>query len=104
MRKASSPTSAISTSGRVILETEIARISGEGRIDGVWLRDLRTGGERFLACRTLLTAIGLIPETELEKECFQEDPRPDWFRAAGNADYVHDIVDSVTMESLKIWD
>lgn len=55
----------------VMLNTQITSISGSGRIDGVQVRHTDTGKEEFLKCSTLLTAIGMIPETELAKDLLQ---------------------------------
>lgn len=86
----------------VILNSEITRISGKARIDGVFVKHNDNGREEFLQCETLLTAIGMIPETELAGDCFQNDPLPEWLFMTGNCDYVHDIVDSVTADALRL--
>ena len=88
----------------VMLNTEITRISGSGRIDGVHVRHNDTGAEEFIRCSTLLTAIGMIPEKDLAEDCVGNNPLPDWLFTAGNCDYVHDIVDSVTADTLKLAD
>lgn len=86
----------------VLLNTQITRICGRKRIEGVFIQSRDSGGETFLPCRVLLTAIGMIPEKELAEECFPDTPLPDWLHLAGNCDYVHDIVDSVTAEAIKL--
>lgn len=88
----------------VMLNAEITRISGSGRIDGVYVRHNDTGSEEFIKCDTLLTAIGMIPENDLAEDCFRNNPLPDWLFITGNCDYVHDIVDSVTADALKLVD
>lgn len=86
----------------VMTNSEIIRISGEGRISGVHVRHNDTGEEEFIRCSALLTAIGMIPEKDLAEDCFGNNPLPDWLFITGNCDYVHDIVDSVTTEALKL--
>lgn len=77
----------------------ISRIHGTGRIAGVTVLDLVTGAEEFIACDTLITSIGLIPERELSEEAAAGGALPDWLFLCGNACYVHDTVDDVTVES-----
>ncbi len=55
-----------------------------------------------MACNTLLTAIGMIPDRQLLEDSFAEDGFPDWVLPVGNCDYVHDVVDSVTYDGLKL--
>lgn len=86
----------------VMLRTQITAISGKDRIDGVFAEHIDTGQKEFLKCGTLLTAIGMIPEKELAEECFHNTPLPDWLFLTGNCNYVHEIVDSVTTEALKL--
>ena len=87
----------------LMLNTEVVRISGKKRIEGVTVRNI-SGEEKYIPCRLLLTAVGMIPETELSDEAFGGEPLPEWFFKVGNCDYVHDIVDSVTLDGLKLWD
>jgi len=86
----------------VMTDSEITCISGAGRINGVYVKHTDTGKEAFLKCSVLLTAIGMIPERELAEECFKNTPLPEWLLFAGNCDHVHDIVDSVTSDALKL--
>ena len=86
----------------VMLKTQITEIHGEGRIEGVTIRHLDTDAEQFLPCRTLLTAIGMIPEREAAAQLLKHAPHPDWLLLTGNCDYVHDIVDSVTADAFRL--
>ena len=86
----------------VMLKTQITGICGSGRIEGVIVRHLDTEAEEFLPCRTLLTAIGMIPEREAAGKLLEGASLPDWFYLVGNCDHVHDIVDSVTSDALKL--
>ncbi|MDO4734624.1 MAG: hypothetical protein Q4A51_05125, partial [Lachnospiraceae bacterium] len=70
----------------------------------VEIRNLLTGELSSLKCSTLLTAIGMIPETDLLKTSFGKEAIPDWLIKVGNCKYVHEIVDSVTADGLQLWD
>jgi len=80
----------------------VTEIHGAGRISGVTVRDLSTGQEEHMACDALITSVGLIPEMELAEEASGGGLLPDWLFLAGNACYVHDLVDDVTVESENI--
>jgi thioredoxin reductase len=78
----------------------VSEIHGQGRISGVTVLDLSDGREDFVACDTLITSVGLIPERELSEEATAVNGAlPDWLFLCGNACYVHDTVDDVTIES-----
>ncbi len=77
----------------------ITEIHGTGRIKGVTVLDLSTGREEYVSCDTLITSVGLIPERELSEDASGPGGRlPDWLFLCGNACYVHDLVDDVTVE------
>lgn len=80
----------------------VSEIHGKGRITGVTIQNLLDKHENFLACDTLITSIGLIPERELAQEASGGGRLPDWLFLCGNACYVHDTVDDVTFESERI--
>ena len=82
----------------VILSATVDEMIGEGRISGVMVRHLDTGRRELLPCRTLVTALGLIPEQELIAP-WGKDNLPPWLHICGNCDYVHEIVDSVTAQA-----
>ena len=86
----------------VILRATVDEILGEGRIRGVMVRDLATGRRWELACDTLLTALGLIPDRELCRSLTGGGPLPGWLRLCGNCNYVHDMVDSVIKEAASL--
>ncbi len=86
----------------LILHSTITKIHGEKRITGVTVTDRHTGEEKFLACRTLLTAIGLIPEMDLAGNIMTDGKLPSWAFKTGNCDTIHDIVDSVTADGLRL--
>ncbi len=74
---------------RFLPRTTILEIAGLPEITGVVLSD----GQR-LPCRTLLSAVGLRPETEL----LPDGRRPDWIVPAGNCSRIHPRIESVLKE------
>ena len=72
----------------------VSEIHGQGRISGVTVKNLETGAQEYVACDTLVTAIGLIPEQTLVKTIGNRD----WLYLAGNCRQVHDIADSASAE------
>lgn len=84
----------------VILRTVVDGILGEGRITGVMARDLQTGRRYEIACDTLVTAVGLIPDRTLCRGLERADGvLPSWLHLCGNCESVHDLVDSVSREA-----
>ena len=100
----------------LITRATVSRVHGSGRISGVTITPFGKGQEQgaetvsrnpdnrgsdrkpqFIECDTLITSVGLIPEREL-LDSFA-DNLPDWLFLCGNACYVHDVVDDVTVES-----
>ena len=77
----------------------VTEIHGQHRITGVTIKNLHNAREHFVACDTLLVSIGLIPERELAETLAPAGQLPDWLFLCGNACYVHDAVDDVTMEA-----
>ena len=80
----------------VMLSSTVTRVHGEARVTGVTVRHLDTGAEEFISCDTLITAVGLIPERELAAGL---EPLPEWLRACGNCDFIHEIVDAVSSQA-----
>ena len=76
----------------------VREIHGEGRIRGVTAEHLDSGEREFIACDTLVTALGLIPERELVRGLEDRD----WLSLVGNCSRVHDIVDSAAAEAARI--
>ena len=76
----------------------VREIHGEGRICGVTAEHLDSGEREFIACDTLVTALGLIPERELVRGLEDRD----WLSLVGNCSRVHDIVDSAAAEAARI--
>ncbi len=76
----------------------VREIHGEGRIRGVTAEHIDSGEREFIACDTLVTALGLIPERELVRGLEDRD----WLSLVGNCHHVHDIVDSAAAEAARI--
>lgn len=84
----------------VIFKATVSEIHGVGRISGVTVRHLDTGAQEHLACDTLVTAVGLVPERELISPLAAPDGTlPEWLTAVGNCDFIHEIVDAVTVHA-----
>ena len=75
----------------------VREICGEGRICGVIAEHLDSGEREYIACDTLVTALGLIPERELVRGL---ESRP-WLSLVGNCHHVHDIADSAAAEGAR---
>jgi thioredoxin reductase len=82
------------------LQHEVLEIVGKDRVEAVRFRDNATGSVKQLACDTLLYSVGLIPERDLLSDAGIEPGNG--FYVAGNADYVHDLVDRVTRDGEKL--
>lgn len=101
------------------LSHAVINIKGTDRVEGVTIaavdenRKPIAGTEEFIQCDTLLLSVGLLPENELSRNAdiklsnitggpevdnsFQTNV--DGIFACGTVIHVHDLVDSVTMES-----
>jgi len=84
----------------LITETTIKEVHGKARICGVTTIST-DGSEKYIECDTLITSVGLIPERDLLDKLTEKE-LPEWLFICGNADYVHDLVDDVTIESEKM--
>ena len=103
------------------LSHTVTRIQGNERVEGVWIAAVDgqkvpiPGTEEYIPCDTLLLSVGLIPENELTRAAkiemspvtngpevnqFMETSAPAVF-ACGNVVHVNDLVDNVTVESMK---
>lgn len=82
------------------LEHELLEIMGRDRVEAIRYRNNRTGEVKTLSCDTVLFSVGLIPERDL---LIESGIAPgNGIYLAGNADYVHDVVDKVTREAEKL--
>jgi NADPH-dependent 2,4-dienoyl-CoA reductase/sulfur reductase-like enzyme len=91
----------------LITSATVSKVHGIDRVSGVTVQRVPEieGGELpdegcdewFIACDTLITSVGLIPERDL-LDGFSASI-PEWVFLSGNASFVHDFVDDVTIES-----
>ena len=86
----------------VITRATVDELHGEGRLCGVTVRHLDSGQREFVACDTLITAVGLIPERELALPLMAGESAPEWLRLAGNCSHVHDFADAAGREGQRI--
>jgi len=82
------------------LEHELMEIIGKNRVKAIRYRNNKTGKEKLISCDTILFSVGLIPEQDLLIDAGVTTGNGIYL--AGNADYVHDLVDSVTKEAEKL--
>ncbi|MBR0374065.1 MAG: FAD-dependent oxidoreductase [Mogibacterium sp.] len=86
----------------VIFHATVTAVHGYPALTAVTLHHLDTGADETVPCDTLITALGLIPETSLAEPLRSGDGYPAWLHLCGNADHIHEIVDSVTTEALRL--
>lgn len=84
----------------LFLQHEILEIMGKERVERIRFRDNATGEVKDTECDTLLYSVGLIPERDLLMDAGIEPG--DGYHVAGNADYVHDLVDWVSKDGEKL--
>ena len=73
----------------------VREIHGEGRIRGVTCEHLDSGEREYIACGTLVTALGMIPERVLVRGLEGKD----WLFPVGNSHRIYDIVDSAVAQA-----
>jgi len=84
----------------VLLRATVTQVHGAARVEGVTVRHTDTGAEEYIACDTLVAAVGLIPERELARPFTAPDGSlPEWLIPVGNCDFIHEIVDTVTTQA-----
>ena len=105
----------------LMLSHTVTEIVGHRRVEGVKVAEVGKdknpipGTETFIPCDTLLLSVGLIPENELTRKAaiqmhpvtggpvvnqYMQTSAPAVF-ACGNVVHVNDLVDNVSVESLK---
>ena len=82
------------------LSTTVTRLHGIARLEGVTLRHA-DGSEREVACDTLVTSVGLLPEREL-LDGFGGEGLPPWLFSCGNAEHIYDLVDRAAGEAARL--
>lgn len=104
------------------LSTSIVRVVGENRVTGVVVAPVNPdfsfdlSKQKLVKCDTLLLSVGLLPEVDILNDFnlerspvtnsfvvnqFYQTKIPEFF-LCGNALHVNDLVDNVTVESLKV--
>ena len=86
----------------VILGATVTEIHGYPRLTGVTVKHLDTGTQEIISCDMLITALGLVPDTSTADSLKGEEGFTEWLHLCGNAEYIHEIVDSVTREGLRL--
>lgn len=91
----------------VMLKTTITEIHGYPRLTGVTVHHFDTNIDEFIECETLISALGLVPDKSLADGLIITDASgnkvyPEWLHFCGNADYVHDIADSASLQGEKL--
>ena len=66
-----------------------------------------TNTDEFIECETLVSALGLVPDTSLANDLKTTDANgkasyPEWLHFCGNADFVHEIADSASSQGEKL--
>jgi NADPH-dependent 2,4-dienoyl-CoA reductase/sulfur reductase-like enzyme len=82
------------------LQHELLEIRGKDRVEAIRYRNNQTGEQKLLACDTVLFSVGLIPEQDLLIDGGIIPGKG--IHLVGNADYIHDYVDAVTMEAEEL--
>lgn len=86
----------------VVLRATVTEVHGYPDITAVTVSHLDTGMEEVMECDALVTAMGLVPDTSVADGLRRDGELPDWIHLCGNAEYVHEIVDGVTTDGLRI--
>lgn len=76
----------------------VREIHGDSRICGVTCEHLESGKREYIACDTLVTALGMIPERILVRQLEGKD----WLFPVGNSHEVYDIVDSAVAQAERV--
>lgn len=79
----------------IAYSSEITEVFGSPRICAAAVRNNMTGTTETLSCDTLVTAVGLLPDTRLTDGLAS----PPWLSLCGNCSRVHSIVDSALEEA-----
>jgi len=75
----------------------VSKLLGENKLTGVNIRELKSGREESISCKTLVIAAGFMPENGLIKSLA---PQP-WLHICGNCNRIHDVVEGVVQEGIQ---
>ena len=78
----------------LLCSATVSRVCGGELLEGVMIKHLDTGAERYLPCKSLLIAVGYEPERELVKGLEGEE----WLQLCGNCREIHPMIESVITE------
>lgn len=76
----------------------VTELHGTGRLRGVTVHDYKTGTDEYITCDMLVIAAGLIPDRALLNHV-EWDEKPQWLYFCGNCEYIHPIVDSISLQA-----
>ena len=86
----------------VMLNSTVTEVHGFPKLARVTLHHTVSGEDEFIACDTLITALGLEPDRSLADGLESENGYPEWLRFCGNADFVHEIADSASAQGERL--
>lgn len=75
----------------------VSWVSGEKHIEGLQLRNIRTGEEKFIPCKSLIVAAGMQPEQDLVRGL----ENMEWLHLCGNCARIHPVVEGVIQDGLR---
>lgn len=78
----------------LVCSSTVSRVCGGETLEGVMIKNLDTGAERYLPCKSLLIAVGYEPERELVRGL----EGAAWLRLCGNCREIHPMIESVITE------
>ena len=78
----------------LVCSATVSRVCGGAALEGVMIKHLDTGAERYLPCKSLLIAVGYEPERELVRGL----EGAEWLRLCGNCREIHAMIESVITE------
>ena len=78
----------------LLCSSTVSRVCGGAALEGVMIRNLATGEETYLPCKSLLIAVGYEPERELVRGLEGEE----WLQLCGNCREIHPMIESVIKE------
>ena len=78
----------------LVCSSTVSRVCGGAALEGVIIKNLATGEEHYLPCKSLLIAVGYEPERELIRGL----EGAEWLRLCGNCREIHPMIESVITE------
>ena len=78
----------------LVCSSTVSRVCGGAALEGVIIKNLATGEEHYLPCKSLLIAVGYEPERELIRGL----EGAEWLRLCGNCREIHPMIENVITE------